>query len=161
MAAVGNGGTLYRPQLVEKIAAPTARWLYIQRRGARQAPVKPENLKVIQEALRQVTVNPRGTAVNTFSSLGIYVAGKTGTAESDAAKPHAWFAAYTDHQRAGKPDIAVAVIAEYAGEGADIAAPIARRVIEVYFLGRPVRHYPWEAKIYVTRTPAPTDTPSP
>jgi hypothetical protein len=67
--------------------------------------------------------------------------------------------AYTLNEAPNKPDIAVAVIAEYAGEGSDYAARMARRVIEIFFLGRPSAYYPWEADYGLRGTDTPTETP--
>jgi cell division protein FtsI/penicillin-binding protein 2 len=164
VAAVGNGGTLYTPQLVEKIAPLDGDPLFTfkpQTHG--QLPVSPANLKIVQDAMRTVISDTRGTAHYVFSGMQIPIYGKTGTAQSDKEKPHAWFAAYTDAKQAGKPDIAVAVVDEYAGEGSDFAAPMVRRILEIYFNGQPGKLYSWEASYNVTKTPTPlaTDTPLP
>jgi penicillin-binding protein 2 len=172
VAAVGNGGTLYKPSVIDRILPIDGDPTFVftpTKRGT--LPVSPENLAIVQEAMVSVVMNPRGTAyrtsafgINSFvSSTSIPVAAKTGTAESGYADPHAWFAGYTFAGRENKPDIAVAVLVENGGEGSVVAEPIFRRVLEIYFLGSPQIRYPWEAQIGVVATPTPevTDTPAP
>lgn len=172
IAAVGNGGTLYTPQIIEQIVPVDGTPTYEFTPTVRGTlPISQENLSIIQEAMTNVVMDPRGTAyrtsaygLNSFvSSTGIPVAGKTGTAESGYADPHAWFAGYTNAGREDRPDIAVVVLVENGGEGSVVAAPIFRRVLEIYFLGSPQMRYPWEAQIGVVATPTPevTDTATP
>lgn len=166
VAAVGNGGTLYQPQVIEKIQPVDGEPTHVfAPKITGQLAVSPENLKIVQEAMRGVVAStkPFGTAWHRFTGMDIQVAGKTGTAESGSGKPHAWFVGYSFENRPNKPDIAVAVIVENAGEGSDYAAPIFRRVIELYFYGQPGKLYPWESTYYITSTPTPEgfETPTP
>ena len=111
-----------------------------------------------------VVENRRGTAQNilrAFSANVIPLSGKTGTAETSLDQSHAWFVGYTRANRANKPDIAVVVIAEHAGEGSEIAAPIFRAMIQQYFEGRRTYILPWESSIGVVATPEPEETPKP
>jgi cell division protein FtsI/penicillin-binding protein 2 len=167
IAAVGNGGMLYRPQIVEKITAADGTVTFSfqpELRGINNGklPISQANLTTIQDALHEVVKNRRGTAYIRLNSLQYAVSGKTGTAESGIpGYPHAWFAGYTMENRADKPDIAIAVFVQNKGEGSDYAAPIFRRIVEIYFSGQPQTPYWFEESIGVTETPTPgPGTPS-
>lgn len=166
MAALGNGGTLFRPQAIEKISGLDGSVSFEFKPEAQGTlPLSPENLKIIQDAMRGVMISndPRGTAYLIFNGFKIPVAGKTGSATTGAEKPHSWFGGYSFANYPEKPDIAVAVIVEDQGEGSEWAAPIWRRIVELYYYGTPQKLYPWEAAVGVTKSPTPlvTDTPTP
>ncbi len=165
IAAVGNGGTLYGARIIERVEAVDGTVVYQFEPVVRGTlPISEENLLTLQAAMVTVIMNPRGTAYDVtgwgarltsfVSSTSIGVAAKTGTAESGSGKPHAWFAGYTFDSGRDRPDIAVAVIVENGGEGSQVAAPIFRRVLEVYY-GFTMSRYPWESSVGVL----PTDTP--
>lgn len=175
IAALGNGGTLYRPQLVEKIqpieGAPT---VVFKPEAQGVLPVTPERLALIREAMIAVVKDPRGTANFRLRGIQVPVAGKTGTAESGSGLPHAWFAGYTLCEDdianypvcENKPDIAIAVVLENQGEGSDWAAPVFKRIIEAYYFGSPQTIYWFESNFGITETPTPfggipTETPEP
>ena len=153
MVAVANGGTIYQPQIIERIASPDGDPAYEFVPIVKgELPVSPENLKVIQDALISVVENRRGTAsfvLGPYSRNFYAMAGKTGTAESGSGDSHAWFAGYTREHRENKPDIVIVVIAENAGEGSEVAAPIFRGMVQQYFEGRRTYRLPWEADIGV------------
>jgi len=169
MAALGNGGTLYRPQLVEKIepveGGTVTQIFKPEARGT--LPIQPFRLDFLQESMISVVKNPAGTAYFRLRGLQIPVAGKTGTAESGSGLPHSWFAGYTMAiENTGLPDVAIAVVLENQGEGSDYAAPVFRRIVEAYIYGYPQTLYWFESNFGVTETPTPfggipTETPEP
>lgn len=141
IAAIANGGTLYRPQIVEKIQPVEGDPTLVFKPEARGTlPLREENLEILREAMLMVTQNSLGTARFNIRGLQFTVAGKTGTAESGNGPPHAWFAGYTlNESNTNLPDIAIAVIVENVGEGSEYAVPIFRALVETYYYGSPQR----------------------
>jgi cell division protein FtsI/penicillin-binding protein 2 len=169
IAALGNGGTLYRPQLVERIEPVEGGdpVLVFQPEAMGTLPIQPFRMEIIQQAMIDVVADQRGTANFRLRGMRIPVAGKTGTAESGSGDPHAWFVGYTmAGDSTGKRDIAIAVVLENQGEGSDWAAPIFQRIIETYYSGSPLTVLWFESTFGVTETPTPlggipTETPEP
>ena len=131
--ALANGGTLLRPFLAAQVVAPDGKVLRaIERKEIGKLPTSPTTMKMIHEAMKNVTVAPNGTALEPFQGSPIVVAGKTGTAEVPPKEHHAWFASFAP---ADAPKITVLTMAENAGPGSRIAAPIARQVYDAYAAG--------------------------
>jgi cell division protein FtsI/penicillin-binding protein 2 len=162
IAAVGNGGSLYRPFLLSKFTSPdgvTSESTNPEVLG--KLPIKAETLKVIQKAMRLVVTDEKGTAMAPLAGLQVPIYGKTGTAQNPTGEAHSWFGGYTDATaESKKPDIAVVVLAENGGEGSMVAAPIFRRIIEIYYNGRPSKLFPWESSLYVSKEVIPTAVPT-
>jgi penicillin-binding protein 2 len=164
VASIANGGTLYRPQIIEKITSLDGTALQeFTPEVIREIPVKDSTLEAIKQGMELVVRNERGTAYRRFLGMTTPIYGKTGTATTSIEDPHSWFAGFTDANNPDKPDIAVAVVLEFAGDGSAYAAPVFRRVIEAYFAGEVYTTYPWEWDIYITRTPTSEteETPAP
>lgn len=150
-AAIGNGGTLYVPSLVERVVnANGDEVLSFAPEVKGTLPISETTLETMREGMRMVVANSRGTAYRRFTGFGFPVYGKTGTATAGTGLlPHAWFVGYTDAGRENQPDIAIAVLVENVGDGSDFAAPIFRRVASYYFLNSPGPNYPWELEFGV------------
>lgn len=152
MAALANGGRRYRPQVVDRIVTvdgQTTQTFSPEVMG--ELPLTPDQLALVQSGLRAVTQEAGGTARARFLNFEIPVLGKTGTAEDPAGGlPHAWFVGYTAANRPERPDVAIVVVLENRGEGSVYAAPIFRRLVEIYFTGRASTLYPWESDFGVS-----------
>lgn len=132
-AAIANGGELVRPRLVREVIEPT---------GGVLDRFEPESLGEVMDAgsaadLTDMMVAVVEAGTGTAAQIeGVSVAGKTGTAQTGVAgeSPHAWFICFAP---ADDPELAVAVIVENGGTfgseatGGAVAAPIAKRILEV------------------------------
>lgn len=130
LAAIGNGGRLLRPYLIEKIVNVDGTEQIFEPEETGVLPLSAENLDLIRRSLEAVVSGARGTARQAFEGISYSVAGKTGTSESGQEEPHAWFAGYAP---ADEPQVAVAVVLEHAGEGSKEAAPLFRQLVEAFF----------------------------
>jgi penicillin-binding protein 2 len=131
-ATVVNGGTLYKPHIVQEIRSPRGKVLRrFDHEIIRKVDVTAEAIKEVRAGMSQVTM-PWGTAAG-LAIDGLPYGGKTGTAETEGGRGAntTWFVAYAP---ADHPKIAMAVYMEKsASYGATVAAPIAQHVIAEYF----------------------------
>ena len=146
-AILANNGVKHQPQLV--IATQDA-MTRLKKPLAAAAPIdlgfKPENVAIVREAMVAVTLD--GTSARVFAGAPYRSGGKTGTAQAVglAAKEKYNASRLEEHQRdhalyvafapADNPKIALAVVVENAGWGAESAAPIARRVFDYWLMGQ-------------------------
>jgi penicillin-binding protein 2 len=145
VAAIANGGTLYRPYLVAQVETDAATPQTVTTPLAQERlPISEAHLEVLHTAMLGTTTASVGTASHRFAGLDVPVAGKTGTAEpaDEDALPHSWFAGYFPTSAAeDAPRIAMVVMVENAGEGSTVAAPMFRQIVEAYY-GLPLTPLP-------------------
>ncbi len=146
VATLANDGVMFRPHLVQYVTdTRTGERRYIEPQPLRRLPLAQEHIDVVKKAM--VGVNTEGTAARAFRGAEYSVAGKTGTAqvfslkgaqykESAVKKELRDHALYVAFAPADKPKIALAVLVENGGFGAQAAAPIARQVLDYYLLGK-------------------------
>jgi len=136
VAAIARDGSFLSPVLVRDGGPPQTR---------RTLPVSPAHLRVVQSAMDDVVNRPGGTAYRAFHRMrpypGVRACGKTGTAQTAPQRVDsnnngridagdrvvrsgdtAWFVGYAPRDR---PQIAFAIVRDYAGHGGTACAPLA------------------------------------
>jgi penicillin-binding protein 2 len=145
-AALANGGTLYRPQLIETISDPEGEILETLHPISEGYALGSQNsLKLIHKGLIAAVNDKKHGTGNEASMENIIVAGKTGTAQVIRLarfknvpeeeipyqyRDHAWFTCFAP---AEKPEIAVTVLVEHGRHGGSTAGPVAKAVLTKYF----------------------------
>ncbi len=142
VAAVANGGTLFRPRLVKEIRSAEGELIKaipVRKRG--NLPCSSETLAAVNKGLWEA-VNKDGGTGRRARLASVEVAGKTGTDQVVRRKfrpgeeipyrlrDHAWFVAFAPYE---KPKIALTVLIEHGESGGRVAAPIAREILESFF----------------------------
>jgi penicillin-binding protein 2 len=153
-ATLANNGLKMRPHIVREVLdvetkVPTP----VAKEPIGQLQLSPEHLDIIKRAM--IGVNIEGTSATSFVGAQYVSAGKTGTAQVFTVKQNEKYNAATVDERmrdhalyiafapADEPKVALAMVVENAGFGAQNAAPIARRVLDFVILGQ----YPSEEDI--------------
>jgi penicillin-binding protein 2 len=125
-AAIGNGGRLVTPKIVEANEANPRATHEPPQLGAILG-LNEDVLAAIRSGMRQAVADKQGTAHATVDLGEVAIAGKTGTAQAGGDRPdHAWFIGYAP---ADNPRVAFAIALEYAGDGAIAAGPIAKHLV--------------------------------
>ncbi len=133
-SAIGQAQVLATPLQMATVAATVAN------DGVRMEPrilmddapvgeevISPEAAATMTELMEAVVVGGTGTAANLGHPT---VAGKTGTAEVSVGggiRNHAWFICFAP---SNDPEVAVAVVSEFGGVGGEVAAPLARQILQ-------------------------------
>ena len=145
IATVANGGYLWKPYIVKKVLSPGGRTLFESRpQLIRKIPISQEIFQKVREGLKEVVHGKRGTAKKA-QVPGIFVAGKTGTAQTVDLKytgrkrkpeellrkfrDHGWFVAFAPYEN---PTIAIAILGENAGRPGSFFAPYAKELISFH-----------------------------
>ncbi|MGE5631760.1 MAG: penicillin-binding protein 2 [Caulobacteraceae bacterium] len=130
IATLVNGGTRYKPYLVDKVVGYDGTIkLSKQPEVLDKIDIASQNLEAMKQGMYKVTNEVGGTARSTFVGSKVVVSGKTGTAQAGKGyDDHAWFVAFAPYE---KPEIAVAVLIFQGGHG-NYDAPVARAIIEAY-----------------------------
>jgi penicillin-binding protein 2 len=147
VGTLANDGIKMKPHLVQQVVDVVTHQpvLSTEHQAVGERIAKPENIAIVRKAM--VGVNIEGTSAAAFRGAPYTSGGKTGTAQvvgiaqnakynasqtDERHRDHALFIAYAP---AEDPKIAVAMIVENAGFGAQNAAPIARRAFDYYLMG--------------------------
>jgi penicillin-binding protein 2 len=128
-AALVNGGTILEPRVVREIIGPDGESTPVERPAPVKVDIDPATRASLLADLGSV-VNS-GTAANAFSDFGEGVeniGGKTGTAQASATRDnHAWFVGVAPLDN---PRYVVAVLIDEGGSGGQVAAPVARSIMQ-------------------------------
>jgi penicillin-binding protein 2 len=145
-STLANNGIVMKPHLVRDIENPlTKAERTVVRDPSDKIPVRQQDVDFIKRAMEGVITN--GTAAKVFAGAPYLAAGKTGTAQvyslqganyrghatAEHLRDHALFIAFAP---AEQPKIALALIVENGGWGAESAGPIARKVLDYYLIDR-------------------------
>jgi len=147
-ATLANGGVGYKPHLLKALQnMETGQSTATKAEVSANYPINSQHFSLVKSAMIAVT-QPGGTAAAAGAGAAYTIAGKTGTAQvvgikqgakydasrlAERHRDHAWFMAFAP---AEQPRIALAVLAENGGHGGSAAAPIARKVMDYYLLGK-------------------------
>ena len=193
VATVANNGTRRKPHLVREVVdVETKVAQVVAQEAGTVLPFQAEHIDTVKKAM--VGVNIEGTSASSFIGASYTSAGKTGTAQvftikqnekysaskiDERLRDHALFIAFAP---AEDPKVALAMVVENAGFGAQSAAPIARRVFDYVLMGqypsvedieavrngqatrpigkpRPIASVPWPPKAVVPEVLPPDDDP--
>lgn len=131
VSSIANDGVLMTPYLIDHTENEAGTTVKQYEQTEYGKLLSKSQAQIMQDYMKSVVTD--GTA-RVLKGQSYTVAGKTGSAEINSNRDsHAWFVGYASKEDSQKPDIAIAVIAEEAGTGGKVAAPIAKKVFDSYY----------------------------
>jgi penicillin-binding protein 2 len=146
ISTLANDGIVMQPHLVKTIEnSLTQERRQVVDKESYRIPLKQENIDFVRSAMVGVTIE--GTSAKVFKDAGYVSGGKTGTAQVVGLRKNEKYnrntaerfrdnSLYTAFAPADHPRIAIAAIVENGGFGADAAAPIVRKALDYFMLGK-------------------------
>lgn len=157
-ATLASGGQRYQPRVVREIESVlTKERRVLSNQALTPLAYKPEHVELVRQAMFGVT--QEGTSTRVFMGAGYQSGGKTGTAQAVGLRQNEKYVAsrldeykrdhslYEAFAPVNQPRVALAIIVENSGFGAEAAAPIARRVLDYLLMDQ----YPSEEDIAAVR----------
>lgn len=128
-SAIGNGGILMEPYLVDQIVSYTGASVEKNMPKKYAELMTSEEAAILKEYMKAVVDS--GTA-SSLKSDKYTVAGKTGTAEysSDKEKAHSWFMGFTNLDN---PELAISVVVESADNSGMSAVSVVKKILNAYY----------------------------
>ena len=129
-AGIANDGVVMNPRMIDRVIGTD---LAVRTEGSNSEYGRALESNVAAQMVTMMTANVQDGAASNARIDGVQVAGKTGTAENDTRPYTLWFTGFAP---ADDPKVAVAVVVEngggqgQSGSGNEIAAPIAKKVME-------------------------------
>jgi penicillin-binding protein A len=132
--AIGVGGRLMEPHVVNRIVAPGGKVIERQRPRLIRQAVSKETADAVAAMMRLAVERGTGTAAQIS---GYSIGGKTGTGETGVPGSNiTWFIAFAGEDEERPPELAIAVVLQnQSGTGGTTAAPIAREVMQAILQG--------------------------
>jgi cell division protein FtsI/penicillin-binding protein 2 len=130
LSSVANGGTMYKLHFMKSVLDSEGNVKTEKSKEViKEDFMSRESIQTVREGMRATVTSGSGRALST---LPVSAAGKTGTAQygPNNEHKHAWFTAFAPYE---KPEIAMVILLEGAGEGSDYAVPVAKETLEWYF----------------------------
>jgi penicillin-binding protein 2 len=135
-AAIGNGGTIWKPTIGKAIVTTDGKVIKtIEPEKVGTIPATKATIKFLKESLREVVT--AGTGTGAFSGFPIAISGKTGTAQVFGKNANgtlksdtSWFASYGPTE---KPRFAVVMMVSQGGYGASSSGVGVRKIYETLF----------------------------
>ncbi len=143
--ALASGGKLTTPRLLKRISYSSNTIISTEAIFKQLNIVDIKNYETVIDGMKQTIYSPKGTARRLNKNLQYTLAGKTGTAQvfslskdesynakniAEHLRDHALFTSFAPIDN---PEVVIAVVVENAGSGSANAAPIARKMLDLYF----------------------------
>ena len=127
VALLANNGKTFEPHFVKGYFDEVANKLLKYKFKEKNVDIDQKHFDIVKEGMFLV-VNGKGTATH-IRSEDFEICGKTGTAQNPHGEDHALFVGFAPYEN---PQIAFAIVVENVGFGGTHAAPIAKKIVEVY-----------------------------